>query len=259
MNKRHWPTVIAGGIMVVVLTMAFVLSQSSAGQVPASKTGAVLSQSKGLAAVALPGKDAAPAVQQAMASAPVAPSSGEAAPPGPGVEGLKVSGHWTIEVREPDGRLVSRTEFENALNTVVGTESLARFLARDKSPGLWSVELTGSPYSNTPCLSGTNPLYCFIIESANTDVTGPTWFKTLVVSLTSDSKVRLSGTATAQRDGNVGNVATGVSRCQSSTAPVTPCTTTTGISYQFTYKTLTTPVSVLQNQQVAITVDISFN
>ena len=30
-------------------------------------------------------------------------------------EGIKVHGHWTIEVRNPDGKVVTHTEFENAL------------------------------------------------------------------------------------------------------------------------------------------------
>ena len=30
-------------------------------------------------------------------------------------EGIKVHGHWTIEVRNPDGKVVTHREFENAL------------------------------------------------------------------------------------------------------------------------------------------------
>lgn len=32
-------------------------------------------------------------------------------------DGIKVHGHWKIDVRDPDGKLVSQTEFENALTT----------------------------------------------------------------------------------------------------------------------------------------------
>src|SRR2546423_15522419 len=38
-------------------------------------------------------------------------------------EGIKVHGHWTIEVRNPDGTLVTHREFENAL-TSLGAYSL---------------------------------------------------------------------------------------------------------------------------------------
>jgi hypothetical protein len=40
----------------------------------------------------------------------------ESAPKGQS-EGIKVHGHWTIEVRNPDGKLVTRREFENAVQT----------------------------------------------------------------------------------------------------------------------------------------------
>lgn len=243
MNMRNWPGVIAGSIVVGALVAAFVLSQSGAGQVPALKTG--------LAAVALPVNDAAPAVQQAIAPAPVATSSGEVAPSGPGVEGIKVSGHWTIEVRETDGKLVSHTEFENAL-AVNGQESLARFLARDKTPGLWSINLIGST-GNEPCLSNI-PTNCYISEAAES-ANWPNGFKNLAVSFNS-TVARLSGTATAQRNGNVATVQTNVGRCENTTAAASPCQYS---GMPFTSKTLPTPVSVLLNQQVAVTVDISFN
>ena len=253
MSKRNWPTVIAGGIVVGALAAAFVLSQGGAGQVPVSKTGAVLSQSKGLAAVSLTGNDAAPAVQQAMAPAPVAPGSGEAAPPGPGVEGIKVSGHWTIEVREPDGRLVSRTEFENALTTS-GVGSLAAFLARDKTPGLWRIHLNGS--TSEPCLNAGTPAACIIAESGDpTSVSNI--FKNLAVNLTSANTVmQLSGTATAQQTVAVTKVTTYVYKCANTVAPASPCSS---VQTAFTEKTLATPVSITQNQQLAVTVDFSFN
>src|SRR3989442_5421961 len=66
-----------------------------------------------------------------------APSKGPVQPraesKGGQVEGIKVHGHWTIEVRNPDGTLVTRREFENGL---VGASGLAQILARQKTPGL---------------------------------------------------------------------------------------------------------------------------
>src|SRR5713226_6208411 len=41
-------------------------------------------------------------------------------------EGIKVHGHWTIDVRNPDGTLVTHREFENSL-AASGTLSLASF------------------------------------------------------------------------------------------------------------------------------------
>src|SRR5262245_35623432 len=45
---------------------------------------------------------------------------------GPGL-GIKVHGHWTIDVRNPDGSLASHNEFENAF---MGHQPLSGILAR---------------------------------------------------------------------------------------------------------------------------------
>jgi hypothetical protein len=42
-------------------------------------------------------------------------------------QGIQVRGHWIIEVRDPDGTLADRREFENAL-TLSGAELLAEIL-----------------------------------------------------------------------------------------------------------------------------------
>ncbi len=67
--------------------------------------------------------------------------SSQEKPAGGPSEGIKVHGHWTIEVREPDGTLVSRTEFENALAPDMGQGSgaqfLTRLLSRDAAVGKW--------------------------------------------------------------------------------------------------------------------------
>ena len=44
-------------------------------------------------------------------------------------EGIKVHGHWVIDVRNPDGSLAQHRDFENAL-TLFGAQQLAAFLAR---------------------------------------------------------------------------------------------------------------------------------
>jgi hypothetical protein len=55
-------------------------------------------------------------------------------------EGLKVHGHWTIDVRNPDGTLASHHEFENAL-TLNGQQLLSRVLAHEpRIINGWEVE-----------------------------------------------------------------------------------------------------------------------
>src|SRR5205807_2421379 len=68
-------------------------------------------------------------------------------PKGAQMEGIKVHGHWIIDVRNPDGTLVTHSEFENAV-TAQGKDALAQYLARVSTVGLWQILLTST---------GTNP------------------------------------------------------------------------------------------------------
>jgi hypothetical protein len=85
---------------------------------------------------------ATPAIQQAVAQhLPAKPS----APRGQS-ESITIHGHWTIEVRNPDGKSVIHREFENALTSGGGggANLLASFLARSTTPGSWQIELQDS-------------------------------------------------------------------------------------------------------------------
>jgi hypothetical protein len=55
-------------------------------------------------------------------------------------EAIKIRGHWIIEVRNPDGRLVKRSEFDNSL-TPGGSLLLSLLLRREERPGKWAVAL----------------------------------------------------------------------------------------------------------------------
>src|SRR5688500_8825829 len=85
-----------------------------------------------------------------MASAQTAP----AAPPVGGArEGITVHGRWVVEVQNPDGTIVSRTEFNNALSG--GGQHLVHLLSRTGVPGRWVLYLTSSGTSLSPCQGGT--------------------------------------------------------------------------------------------------------
>jgi len=152
-------------------------------------------------------------------------------------EGIKVHGHWTIEVRNPDGTLVTHREFENAL-TPFGTLSLAFILSRSKTPGLWTIHLGGA---NTAI---------DIYEPAEAD--GAVVFKNLSVqgfNTPLDGGVKLSGSATAATNGNIAVVGTAVQL-----QPCGPC------GYGgFSAATLATPVNITAGQFIQVTVRISFS
>jgi hypothetical protein len=57
--------------------------------------------------------------------------------------GIKVHGHWVIEVKNPGGKVTARREFENAIQPT-GMSYLASLLAANNSPGALSIVLNGS-------------------------------------------------------------------------------------------------------------------
>lgn len=91
-------------------------------------------------------------------------------PTGGQQEGIKVHGHWVIEVRNPDGSLVKRHEFENAL---VNSAVLPKILAHGGSFAQWAVQLIGVG-ANQPCDFITGPIACGLLETA-----GPPTFGSL--------------------------------------------------------------------------------
>src|SRR5205814_7519062 len=82
-------------------------------------------------------------VAQTRAASPAAGAAVQAAPRGGPREGIKVHGHWTIVVKNPDGTVAQRREFENALVTT-GGYLLARILAGRITPGPWLITLPGA-------------------------------------------------------------------------------------------------------------------
>jgi hypothetical protein len=190
-------------------------------------------------------------------------TAGEAAPGQADgqVEGIKVHGHWTIEVRDPDGSLVERQEFDNALDPA-GNGILTRILGRVQSVGNWQV-WTRSPTSSVCQTAGTGAIECYIVESGDPD-TGDNYFATLSVSVPGSApfSLNLSGYLTAQQDGTIESVAAVVKTCGGGVAPtacvgasVPPLEATTWV----TATTLPAPVAALTGQQVLVNVVISFS
>ncbi len=206
------------------------------------------------------------------ASAPNLAAQVAQAPSGGPQEGIKVHGHWTIEVREPDGSLVSHTELENALQTGgvnSGDNLIQRVLTRQSSVGVWYVQLLASTGSD-PCpnFTVTSPLAspgtafgCWLTESSS-GLSGAGLFKTLSVSAPTSgpdtNKAVLTGSATAQQSGSIGFVLSHNALCGSGSAPSSLSCAGAPNSNTFTVASVT-PVSVTAGQQILVTVKISFS
>ena len=146
-------------------------------------------------------------------------------------EGIKVHGHWTIDVRNPDGKLVSHREFENAL-TVIGATSFANILGRQRTPYLWSILLLTGNVS--PWLSNGNQYPGYIVEYNDSSPADFRTFKTLTVPVPTGTdangnpvpnanKLVLSGNATALGAGQIAGVRTDLTHCPANVLPGNPC------------------------------------
>ncbi len=102
-------------------------AQSSATPAPAAAASGATQQLPGL-----PPSASASTPRPVSATGPGTAAEGKKGPKGRG-ERVKVLGYWKIEVHDPDGKLVSHTEFENSLTTggpngVSGDFALAELL-----------------------------------------------------------------------------------------------------------------------------------
>jgi hypothetical protein len=244
----------------------------------------------GLAGVCMAQASAAPA--RPATPAAVAPQAQPAAQPGQTApsskpaakgthEGIKVHGHWTIEVRNPDGTLVTHREFENSLTPFGngGAQLLAALLSRTLTTGGWAVFLTngGGGQITIAEAGSTGAAQCATLASDFPTAVGCSTNLSVTPQLTL-SGGQLSGTGTLTFGGSavvfqgfpsvINQVTTQNFACSISSSPAA-CTTTTADlgslnGFALTYRMLdgqngdpaAVPVSV--GQTVAVTVVISF-
>jgi hypothetical protein len=142
-------------------------------------------------------------------------------------QGIKVHGHWTIEVRNPDGTLVTHREFENSLGSGGGIV-LAKCLVKGCNITQWQITIDGA--------GGCTPT-CAINAIPTIPTSGP---NTGLFVLSASQPL---AAATLQQ---VSTVAVGV------------LDGVPGASFQITSTTIS-PISVVNGQIVQATVVISFS
>lgn len=183
-------------------------------------------------------------------------------------EGIQIHGHWIIDVKNPDGRLASHNEFDNAI-TAEGRTSVIKLLMGEEVAGWWYIELV-DPYP--PCKYNGSPYACTLSE---VDLGGTTQcdentcavFETLSHSYVPfhieppmkpvPASLQWKGSAVASYDGNISQVATSMVLCTSDSAPAT-CRPQGEIleELKFSETTLPEPISLVKDQQVIVEVDI---
>ena len=152
MNKKNWSNILSV-LARAALAFVFVFGQTawaghsqSAKDKPGSNGN---SKAKANASLGVGPAAKSPAAEEENVTAQ-ASSSQENPSRGGQHEGIKVHGHWTIEVRNPDGAVINHREFENSLQSSGGI-ALASILAGAASPGMWEIRLNGSASTPSPC------------------------------------------------------------------------------------------------------------
>jgi hypothetical protein len=197
-------------------------------------------------------------------------------------EGIQVHGHWKIDVKNPDGTLASSHEFENHL---VSADFVVGALAGYYVPGDWDILLI-STTGVSPCGSSSGTTQgCAIVHNL---ATLPASFDCQLYVCTSTltynpflagiggggAYLQLTGQITATVSSSIGLVETDLSACQdvstSGGSPTTPtsitpsaCAAGSGggaVAFgQFSATTLTSPISVIGNQVIQVTVTFTFS
>jgi hypothetical protein len=200
------------------------------------------------------------------------------APAKPGSEGIKVHGHWIIDVKNPDGSLAQHRDFENSLQD--GGQFLAGLASGYMVFGGYDIALVGNACPPTALDGNTN---CYIFQSgAYLNAQCSTYYAcigglTVAANITSGQpfSIVLSGSGVVPLAGTISAVQTQDFYCYSYTGSIYVPTganpaacTATGINggpivgiagSTFTGTTLATPLAVTAGQGILVTVTISFS
>src|SRR5215813_12056085 len=132
-------------------------------------------------------------------------------------ESIKVHGHWTIVIRNGDGSVASRHEFNNALQD---GSFLAKLLSREASvfQNSYSIRLNG-PQGSGVCSflfrETRTPAACTIHEGPGSNDDSNFYGLTATVA---SQNLRLTGSARAFYPGTITSVSTGLQYCVTGTS-----------------------------------------
>ncbi len=169
-------------------------------------------------------------------------------------EGIKVHGHWSIVIKDSDGSVASRHEFENSLAPPGGPGFLTQVMARAGTPGYYGIKLVNSQAVGSAC----GAVVCTISEPANVAAVST---NLTVTSAANPFAAVLQGSFQASSAGDIAQVITYLNLCQPSVSP-TACPGSGAflfVAVPFTDRTLPAPITVQVNQIVQVTVTFTFS
>lgn len=222
------------------------------------------------AAVQVAASATAAATTTAMAMPLAAQSESEekeaAAPAKLGHEGIKVHGHWVLQVKNADGTLGERREFDNSLAD--GGRFLVSVLAGYFVSGDYAIDLSGTACSGCYIINSNWPANNPFSQGSPTSATLLTTYNSTAFGGSVNSIV-LAGFIPPPNSGTLSQVAVLYSACVTSPinaapATITPAACIAGPAQQnaggyFTSTTLASPLPVNAGQIVMVTVTISFS
>jgi hypothetical protein len=236
MNRKQFETISTmtrrRGLLVGVLAIVFLRPDIIHAQSSAQKTAQIHSSAlpKGTAG----GVARADTTQQAS-QVGKAPS-----------EGIQVHGHWTIDVKNPDGTVVTHKEFENSL-TSSGAAIISSLLLGQASafPGGWVIFLS------TTANAGNILWECDYIPAVPVTAGNPP---------VATSSFLLTCSIPNAAAGKIVNVQTALNYCQGSSFSPASCDNADQIQSTFTNANLTSAqqTKVQAGQTLSVSVEISF-
>ncbi len=196
-------------------------------------------------------------------------------------QGLRVHGHWVINVRNPDGTLVQHREFENSLQ-IGGQGFLVGLLSGYLVPGDWMIVL-GAQSGNGACAA--TYAFCGMVHNAatypaqgycnNYYCTGSTlnYAYNFGTGFAGPYSIVLTGSITANQTGTIGEVFTLLNTCANNgfssgtnpsgvetSSPATCVTQTNPTPWYGPFtETNITPIPVTSGQQIEAIVTITFS
>ncbi|MFZ1086319.1 MAG: hypothetical protein WAN35_15255 [Terracidiphilus sp.] len=267
---------------VLVVALGVALSQTVCGQIAATTA-----QPRGISASGAPVMGVGPVSAAshdpaALASVATAKPTNSQRGSGEFYQGVKMHGHWIIDVKNPDGTLVEHRDFENALEGG-GQGFLVGLMSGYLTPGNYMIVM-GPQSGNGACVATFQ--WCGIVTSLTTYpgagycgnyycATGLTVTPNLGSGglNTGPFSLVLAGSITANQTGTIGSVYSLISTCaniaySSTVNPSTletnsPASCVTQTSPEPWYGPLSqaniTPIAVNSGQIVQVTVTISFS
>jgi hypothetical protein len=255
---------------------------------PASgQSGAPVAPPRGISATGAPTMGGGPisaAAHNPAASASIAAAKPESSQGSAGAinQGVKLHGHWIIDVKNPDGTLAQHRDFENAIEPS-GQGFLIGLMSGYLTPGDYMI-IMGPTSGNGACTASGQ--YCGIARSLSTypalGYCGTYYCAaglTYTYNLGSDElnsgpfSMVLAGSITANQTGTIGQVYSVISTCANiagsttvnpstiETSSPASCVTQTSPTPWFGPLSLAsiTPIAVNSGQIIQVTVTITFS